>query len=104
MPESGYASGLWQRPGSNVHTFLGQAHQWVGTAGVHDTGGSHRPARGGRYRFTMQPPEGEAFHLSGAFLELTQGEFATEERLQLHRGGWADSFGKLAAILEAGAA
>jgi uncharacterized protein YndB with AHSA1/START domain len=97
---------------------------------------------GGRYRFTMQPPEGEAFHLSGAFLEiqvpavlrftfrweepvpddretvvelslhalgartvvrLTQGEFATEERLELHRSGWADSFGKLAAILTSGA-
>jgi uncharacterized protein YndB with AHSA1/START domain len=91
----------------------------------------------------MQPPEGEPFHLFGAFHEvqapsslrftfrwdepvpddcetvvelslnplgartmvtLTQGEFATEERLQLHRSGWADSFGKLAAVLKAGAA
>ena len=25
---------------------------------------------GGGYRFTMQPPEGEAFHLSGRFLEI----------------------------------
>lgn len=25
---------------------------------------------GGSYRFTMQPPEGEAFHLSGEFLEI----------------------------------
>ncbi len=25
---------------------------------------------GGRYRFTMQPPDGDAFHLSGAFLEV----------------------------------
>ena len=25
---------------------------------------------GGRYRFTMQPPEGDAFHLSGEFLEI----------------------------------
>ena len=97
---------------------------------------------GGRYRFTMQPPEGEAFHLSGAFQEihapsvlrftfgwdepvaddretvvelslrplgartevrLTQGEFATEERLELHRGGWSDSFGTLAAVLTSGA-
>jgi uncharacterized protein YndB with AHSA1/START domain len=94
---------------------------------------------GGSYRFTMQPPEGEAFHLSGQFLEirapsslrftfgwdeptpddretvvrldlgplgertkvtLTQEGFATEERLELHRGGWADSFEKLDAILE----
>jgi hypothetical protein len=35
---------------------------------------------------------------------LTQGEFATEERLQLHRSGWADSFEKLAELLKAGAA
>jgi uncharacterized protein YndB with AHSA1/START domain len=94
---------------------------------------------GGAYRFTMQPPEGEAFHLSGEFLEIrtpyalrftfcwdepvpddretvvelsldslgegtkvtmTQGEFATSERLELHRGGWADSFEKLDALLE----
>jgi uncharacterized protein YndB with AHSA1/START domain len=97
---------------------------------------------GGRYRFTMQPPEGEAFHLSGSFLEvpapsslrftfrwdepvpddretvvelslnplgartmvtLTQVEFATEERRQLHRSGWVDSVEKLAAVLKAGA-
>ena len=97
---------------------------------------------GGSYRFTMQPPDGEAFHLSGAFLEvdpperlaftfrwdeptpddretvvvlsldsrggatrvaLRQAEFATEERLELHRGGWSDSFGKLAAVLTSGA-
>src|SRR4029078_12818478 len=25
---------------------------------------------GGRYRFTMQPPEGDAFHLAGEFLEV----------------------------------
>ena len=25
---------------------------------------------GGRYRFTMQPPDGDAFHLSGEFLEI----------------------------------
>jgi uncharacterized protein YndB with AHSA1/START domain len=25
---------------------------------------------GGRYRFTMQPPDGDAFHLSGGFLEI----------------------------------
>ena len=98
---------------------------------------------GGSYRFTMQPPEGEAFHLSGEFLEiqapsalrftfrwdepvpddretvveltleslgegtkvtLTQEAFATEERLELHRGGWADSFEKLDAVLKAGEA
>lgn len=89
---------------------------------------------GGGYRFTMQPPDGEPFHLSGSFLEvdpvrrlsysfrweepvpddretvvvlslrpsgggtqvsLWQGRFATEERLDLHGNGWAESFDKL---------
>lgn len=97
------------------------------------------PNPGGRYRFTMQPPEGEPFHVSGEYLEidpptrlvltfnweepdpddretvvrisldavdggtkvaLWQGTFATEERLELHRGGWSDSFEKLRAVLE----
>jgi uncharacterized protein YndB with AHSA1/START domain len=93
---------------------------------------------GGSLRFTMQPPEGEPFHLSGEFtriefpsrlaftfrwdepvpddretvvdlsldpigsrtrVTLTQGDFATEERLELHRSGWNDSFEKLAALV-----
>jgi uncharacterized protein YndB with AHSA1/START domain len=97
-------------------------------------------AVGGSFRFTMQPPDGEAFHLSGDFLEvhppdrlsftfrwdepdpddretvvvvslasrgtatavsLSQGGFATEERLELHRNGWSDSFDKLDAVLRA---
>ena len=96
---------------------------------------------GGRYRFTMQPPGGEPFHLSGEYLEiappsrlsytfrwdeptpddrettvvltleprpdgtelvLRQGEFATDERLDLHRGGWTDSLDALSALLGAG--
>lgn len=95
---------------------------------------------GGSLRFTMQPPDGEPFHLSGEFLKiefptelaftfrwdepvpddretvvelsldsldgrtivtLTQGEFATMERLDLHRSGWTDSFEKLDAVLKA---
>jgi uncharacterized protein YndB with AHSA1/START domain len=28
------------------------------------------PREGGRYRFTMQPPDGEAFHLRGEFREV----------------------------------
>jgi uncharacterized protein YndB with AHSA1/START domain len=117
--------------------------QWWGPLGFTTPEARSDLRVGGSYRFTMQPPEGEAFHLSGDFLEvqapsglrftfrwdepvpddretvvelslnslgartmvrLTQGEFATEERLQLHRSGWAESFDKLAAILKAGAA
>jgi uncharacterized protein YndB with AHSA1/START domain len=94
---------------------------------------------GGAYRFTMQPPDGGPFHLSGRFLEisrprrlaytfnweepvpddrettvtltleaedsgtrlaLTQGPFATGERLALHRNGWSESFEKLRRVLE----
>lgn len=95
---------------------------------------------GGSLRFTMQPPDGEPFHLSGEFLQiefpseltltfrwdepvpddrenvvelsldsldgrttvtLTRGEFATMERLDLHRSGWTESFEKLGAVLKA---
>ncbi|MFD1214570.1 SRPBCC domain-containing protein [Arthrobacter sp. GCM10027362] len=98
---------------------------------------------GGRYRFTMQPPEGEAFHLSGEFIELvpparlgytfrweeptaddretvvtfsldavengthvslSQGRFASGERLALHREGWTESFEKLRKVIGPGAA
>jgi len=96
---------------------------------------------GSGYRFTMQPPEGDAFHLSGEFLEinrpsrleytfrweepdpddretvvalsldadgdatklsLSQGEFATEARLALHRGGWTDGFEKIRELVDVG--
>jgi uncharacterized protein YndB with AHSA1/START domain len=95
---------------------------------------------GGHYRFTMQPPVGARFHVSGEFLEIDppsrlaytfrwdeptpddretvvtltldavdegtelgvrQGEFATEERLVLHRSGWTDSLDKLSTLLAA---
>jgi uncharacterized protein YndB with AHSA1/START domain len=32
-------------------------------------------------------------------VQLTQGEFATEERRALHEGGWTDSFDQLAELL-----
>lgn len=93
---------------------------------------------GGAYRLSMQPPDGDLFHLSGEFQEidppgrlaytfrwdeptpddlptvvtvllvalgeatevsLTQGIFATDERLSLHRDGWTDSFEKLRDVL-----
>jgi uncharacterized protein YndB with AHSA1/START domain len=94
---------------------------------------------GGGYRFTMQPPAGDRFHLAGEFLEiepprrlvytfryqepdpddrqtvvtlsleevgdtthvsLSQGDFATEARLELHRSGWTDSFERLSELTE----
>lgn len=94
---------------------------------------------GGRYRFGMQPPDGELFHVSGEYVELdpprrlgytfrwdepapddretvvtlaldvrdsgtrltvSHGEFATEERLALHRDGWTDSLERLRRLLE----
>jgi uncharacterized protein YndB with AHSA1/START domain len=33
-------------------------------------------------------------------VELTQGEFTTEERRALHEGGWADSFERLRSLLD----
>jgi uncharacterized protein YndB with AHSA1/START domain len=97
---------------------------------------------GGGYRFTMQPPGGDPFHLAGEFLEiepprrvvytfryeepdpddretvvalsleevgdgthvsLSQGDFATEARIELHRGGWRDSLEKLCELSESSA-
>jgi uncharacterized protein YndB with AHSA1/START domain len=97
------------------------------------------PRVGGGYRLTMQPPQGDAFHVTGAFRELerphrlsytfryeepspddretvvvltfeqidagtevdlSQGPFATEERLALHRAGWTESFEKLRALVD----
>ena len=42
-------------------------------------------------------PVGDATELS-----LSQGLFATAERLALHRGGWTDSFDKLREAIETG--
>lgn len=94
---------------------------------------------GGRYRFGMQPPDGDLFHLAGEFIEIdpprrlaysfrweepapddqetvvtltldavgkgtrlhvSQGMFATEDRLALHQSGWTDSLVKLRRFLE----
>jgi uncharacterized protein YndB with AHSA1/START domain len=128
-------------PIERVFTMLtepGELAQWWGPSGftVPELKVSLRP--GGHYRFTMAPPEGEPFHLSGEFLDiaaptrlvytfrwdepdpddretvvtltltdvggatelsLSQGEFATEDRLALHRNGWSESLDKLQALL-----
>jgi uncharacterized protein YndB with AHSA1/START domain len=96
---------------------------------------------GGRYRFGMQPPDADLFHLTGEFIEidpsrrlaytfrweepdpddqetvvtltldaqaegtsfhLSQGKFATADRLALHRSGWTDSLVKLRRFLGSG--
>ena len=97
---------------------------------------------GGAYRFGMQPPDGDLFHLAGEFREiepphrlsytfrweepdpddretvvalsledlgdatevsLSQGVFATEARLELHRNGWTEGLVELRELLESGA-
>jgi uncharacterized protein YndB with AHSA1/START domain len=108
--------------------------QWWGPRGFTTSQIELDLSVGGGYRFAMQPPDGDLFHLLGEFLEIdppsrvvytfrweephpddretvvmlsldaagdgtevsfSQGEFATEERLALHRRGWADGFQKL---------
>jgi len=44
--------------------------QWWGPAGFTSPGLDLDPREGGRYRIRMQPPEGEAFHLRGEFVEI----------------------------------
>lgn len=44
--------------------------QWWGPRGFTTPGIELDPRVGGGYRFTMQPPDGDAFHLSGEFLEI----------------------------------
>lgn len=113
--------------------------KWWGPSGFTTPAPELELAVGGGYRFTMKPPEGDPFHLSGEFIEiqrpgrlvytfrwdeptpddretvvtltldpvggatllsLSQGWFATEERLALHRSGWTDSFEKLRAVAQ----
>lgn len=119
-----------------------QLAAWWGPNGFTTPDASINLNVGGGYRFTMQPPEGEAFHLSGEFLEVSppsslvstfrweepdpddvettvrvtlakadggtlvsvaQGTFATDARLELHRGGWTDSLERLREFVESGA-
>ena len=114
--------------------------RWWGPSGFELPAAELDLSVNGRYRFTMKPPDGAPFHLSGTFREidppgrlvytfrwdeptaddretlvtlaldahdggtrvsLSQGRFATEERLVLHRDGWTDSFEKLREVLDA---
>ena len=112
--------------------------KWWGPAGFSVPSLDFNPAVGSSYRIEMQPPEGDAFFLTGEFREVDpptrlaytfvwepadpddvetlvelsfradgdstevdfrQGPFKTEERRELHRNGWGDSFEKLEAIV-----
>jgi uncharacterized protein YndB with AHSA1/START domain len=112
--------------------------KWWGPRGFTTPGIDLDLRVGGRYRFAMQPPDGDLFHLSGEFLDieppsrliytfrweepdaddretvvtvllgdvegatqvsLSQGMFATEARLALHRSGWTDSLEKLGELI-----
>ena len=44
--------------------------KWWGPHGFTIPAAELNLAEGGRYRFTMTPPDGEPFHLSGEFLEI----------------------------------
>lgn len=112
--------------------------RWWGPAGFSVPSLDFNPAVGSSYRIEMQPPEGDAFYLTGEFREVDpptrlsftfvweppdpddvetlvelsfreaddatevdfrQGTFKTEERRELHRSGWGDSFEKAEAIV-----
>jgi uncharacterized protein YndB with AHSA1/START domain len=112
--------------------------RWWGPAGFSVPSLDFSPAVGSSYRIEMQPPEGDAFYLTGEFREVDpptrlsftfvweppdpddvetlvelsfreaddatevdfrQGTFKTEERRELHRSGWGDSFEKVEAIV-----
>jgi uncharacterized protein YndB with AHSA1/START domain len=132
-------------PASREHVFTALTRpsdiaRWWGPRGFTMPGIELDLRVGGRYRFTMQPPDGDCFHVSGEFLHLDppsrlaytfrwdepapddretvvvlvldardegtelllrHGEFATAERLALHRGGWTDSLDRLFALLAA---
>lgn len=47
-----------------------QLAEWWGPAGFTTSSVDLDARAGGRYRITMQPPDGEAFHLSGGYSEV----------------------------------
>jgi uncharacterized protein YndB with AHSA1/START domain len=48
----------------------GELAKWWGPRGFEIPSIELEPRTGGSYRFEMQPPEGEAFYLSGEFLDV----------------------------------
>jgi uncharacterized protein YndB with AHSA1/START domain len=123
-----------------VFTDPNELVKWWGPEGFTVPGLEFNPRVGASYRIEMQPPEGDAFYLTGEFREVdapsrlaftfvweppapddvptladlsfrdlggstrvafTQGPFKTEERRELHEGGWSDGFDKLERLLSA---
>jgi uncharacterized protein YndB with AHSA1/START domain len=116
-----------------------QIRRWFGPHGYTATAVDVDLRLGGAYRISMRPPQGEEFHIRGAYREiapagriaftfeyeepgpedvetlvtltlrkatagttelaLEQTGFATEDRRELHRDGWRDSFERLVALL-----
>ncbi len=78
--DAGGPSGLWLRleaePATSAsRTFEAlvdpdELRQWWGPHGFTIPRLDLDPSVGGRYRFAMQPPEGDLFHLEGSFLEV----------------------------------
>jgi uncharacterized protein YndB with AHSA1/START domain len=112
--------------------------KWWGPRGFSIPRIDFAPRLGATYRIEMQPPDGEAFHLSGTFrkvdapsrlafsfqwepadpddqetvaelsfeaidksteIVLAQSPFETDERRELHRDGWTESFDKLTQLV-----
>jgi uncharacterized protein YndB with AHSA1/START domain len=106
-----------------MHAEPGLLAQWWGPKGFSAPDIELELRVGGRYRITMQPPEGDAFFLSGEFravdaddqetlvefslqdlggttrVTVAQGPFATEERRALHVQGWTESLDRLEALM-----
>jgi uncharacterized protein YndB with AHSA1/START domain len=67
------------------------------------------PPAGLAYTFVWEPPDADDVETTVALsfrdlgesteVALTQGQFKTEERRELHRNGWADSFAKLERLI-----
>ena len=86
--------------------------QWWGPRGVTMPEIEIDPRSGGRYRFTMQPPDGSPFHLSGEFREVSPSRLAftfryeeptPDDRETLVTLSFRDRDGSTAVALEQGA-
>jgi uncharacterized protein YndB with AHSA1/START domain len=65
--------GIVSAPIERVFALISQPEQiarWWGPHGFRTPEIELDLRTGGRYRFTMQPPEGDAFHLQGEFVEV----------------------------------